>query len=220
MDVIPETINRVGGDFSRQYPIGMRHLTDAQALCLSEMLDADWVDPLQAGITTHLLTHPGHLFHAGTVMLLNPATRLVVCERDPVDTAMAIYMKWFEKSQVYDAAIDTIAEYIMVYRRLARHWEKVFPGRVMVVRYEDLVARPDECVAQVLMLHGLEWDDACADAHGQAVDPERVGLAGSGQGRSRVSTRFGRIADVYQAQQPLFEEALAEAEARVERLLP
>ncbi len=42
-----------------------------------------------------------------------------------------------------------------------RHWEQVLPGRVLEVRYEDMV-RDQEAQTRRLLEHcGLPWEEAC-----------------------------------------------------------
>ncbi len=214
LDTVHETLARSVKGLYRGYPESLRMLDAGAFEHLAERLDANWGDPVCHDVASYLLTHPGYLLHAGTIMLLNPATRLVLCERDPVDSALAIYLKWFEKKQPLAWDIDAIAHWITVSRRIAAHWAEVFPDRVSLVRYEQMVADPDATVTSVLAAHGLAWDPACGNEHGLDAGPGIVGLAGSSSVRSRVNSGFGRIGEYYAAQRPRFEHALERA-ARV-----
>lgn len=219
LDVLREVLKAGGPKFLQGYPWSVKGISEIGARRAAERLDAAWGDPLDPAIATHLVTMPNNIMHAGLVMLLNPATRLLVCERDASDTAMAIFMKYFDKVQHYAWEIDTIAEYICVYRHLARHWSEVFPGRVIWVRYEALLSQPDDAVRGILESYGLPWHEACANSNGVELSPEVVGYAGSGERRSRVNPAFARLAEAFSPYRGMFEAALQRAEARVDEAL-
>lgn len=214
LDTVHETLSRGINGLQKDYPESLRVLDETAFLHLAERLDANWGDPARDEITSYLLTHPGYLLHAATIMLLNPATRLVLCERDPVESALAIYLKWFEKKQLLAWNIDAIADWVIQGRRIAEHWAAVFPDRTSRVYYDDVLAAPDTTIRSVLADHELGWDPACGNEYGLQLDPSVVGLAGSSGVRSRVNPGFGRIGEVYAAQRPRFECALERAADR------
>lgn len=217
LDVLREVLKAGGGRFLQTYPHSVKGISEIGARRAAERLDAAWGDPLDPTIATHLVTMPNNIMHAGLVMLLNPATRLLVCERDAADTAMAIFMKYFEKDQHYAWEIDTIAEYICVYRRLARHWSRVFPGRVSWVRYEDLLMAPDAEVDRILKGYGLSWHEACANSAGLEVRPEVVGYAGSAERRTGFNSAFAALSERFASYRGLFTDALERAERRIDQ---
>ncbi len=45
------------------------------------------------------------------------------------------------------------------------HWDKVLPGRVLRVRYEDVVADLEGQTRRLLDYCGLHFEDACLDFH-------------------------------------------------------
>ena len=50
------------------------------------------------------------------------------------------------------------AQYYAVYRALMVHWHKVLPGRILDVRYEDLIAHQDVVSRRIIKHIGLPWD--------------------------------------------------------------
>jgi hypothetical protein len=213
--VVDEVLRRGGEDFYRDYPRSLLAMGSEASARAGELLDAAWGEPVVPGTVTHLLSAPGHYLHAGAIMLLNPASRVVICERDAVETCMAIFMKFFEKAQPYAWEIDTIAEYVAVYRRVLAHWRQVFPERVTYVSYEAMLEDPDGCVAGSLADHGLDWDDACANARAGHISPRQVGFGGSALARVSVTTDFTAMTSFYAPWLPLFSDAVARADERV-----
>ncbi|MDG1474422.1 MAG: sulfotransferase, partial [Porticoccaceae bacterium] len=45
------------------------------------------------------------------------------------------------------------------------HWDKVLPGRVLRVQYEDVVADLDTQVRRILEYCGLPFEDSCISFH-------------------------------------------------------
>nr|WP_026279026.1 sulfotransferase [Thioalkalivibrio sp. ARh3] len=215
LGALQELLAELPKDVRQRYPLWLRRIGGDELGRLRARMDAIWGDPRDDSIRAYLLTNPSNVLHVGTLMALNPDTRVIFCERDAVDTAMAIYMRCFARALPYAWALDTIAEYILVYHRLVDHWENLFPDRVQRVRYGDFLEAPDTHTRRVLSDHGLAWEDPCADAYGETVDPGQVGVAGSGRRRSRVNPAFARIGEEYADYRPAFERALEQARSRV-----
>ena len=213
--VIEEVLKRHGA--LESFPLVLEG-TGLDALkILGGHLDSAWGERPRDGIASHLVTTPGNIFYAGLLMSLEPSARLVLCRRDPFQNALAIYMKWFARSHPYAWALDTIAEQIAICDALGMHWRRCFPGRVITVNYDDMVADPDATTGRVLAAHGLEWDPACADGRAVAAQPDRVGLSGSSARRTAVDLKFSQISEIYAAQRERFDGEYAGACERVEQ---
>lgn len=89
---------------------------------------------------------------------LYPDLRIVHFLRDPRDVAKSsIGMGW--AGNVYygiDHWIETEADFQRVAGRLA-------PGQLLTVRYEDLIARPEEVLTGICTFAGCAWDPAMLD---------------------------------------------------------
>jgi hypothetical protein len=48
---------------------------------------------------------------------------------------------------------------------MMRHWDEVLPGRVLRVRYEDVVGDLEGQARRILEYCGLPWEDACLRFH-------------------------------------------------------
>ncbi len=105
----------------------------------------------------------------GAILAMFPQARFVNCRRHPLDTAISMYSQLFAEGAVaFTSRLDRIAGYYRLYEHAMDHWDRVLPGRVLHVRYEDLVTNP-EANARTLVSHaGLDWDPACLDFHKQA----------------------------------------------------
>jgi hypothetical protein len=73
--------------------------------------------------------------------------------------------QFFARGQEFCNGIEEIAGYYRTYLELMRHWDRVLPGRVLRVSYEDLVEDLDGSVRRILAHCGLEFDTACLEFH-------------------------------------------------------
>jgi hypothetical protein len=86
--------------------------------------------------------------------------------RDPVDTCMSSFAAHFTKGNEHTYDLAELGRYYRHYRALMAHWHEVLPpGRILDVRYEELVGDL-EGVARRLVSHcGLTWDARCLEFH-------------------------------------------------------
>lgn len=111
---------------------------------------------------------PGNAFYAGFIAQALPHARIVCLRRNPMDTVLANLRNLFAvSSRYYDYSYDLldIAAYFARFDRLIARWRDVLPGRMIEVRYEDLVADQEGETRRMLAHCGLEWSDACLAFH-------------------------------------------------------
>ena len=89
---------------------------------------------------------------------------MICLRRDPMDTVLGNFRQLFAlSSPYYDYSFDVVdtARYYVLFDRLMAFWHERLPGRILEVRYEDVV-RDQEAQTRRLLDHcGLPWDDAC-----------------------------------------------------------
>jgi len=61
--------------------------------------------------------------------------------------------------------MDELADYCVDFLRLTRFWLDKYPGRVMDLPYESLVANPEAEVRRLLGFCDLPFDPACVEFH-------------------------------------------------------
>jgi len=109
---------------------------------------------------------PSNFFFAGIIHLALPNARIIHSVRDPVDTCISCFSKLFtaEQSHTYDLA--ELGRYHRRYQTLMAHWHRVLPqGRILDVRYEDVVADLEGQARRILAHCGLDWDPHCLQFH-------------------------------------------------------
>lgn len=100
----------------------------------------------------------------GAIGLCLPAARFVRICRDPLDQAWSILKTRFLRARHWTYHPDDIARVLAVHNRLVERWELLFPGRFLTVRYEDLLADPENEVRRIAFFAGIDADAAAAAA--------------------------------------------------------
>ena len=108
---------------------------------------------------------PGNFIFAGLIHLALPNAAIIHTVRDPVDTCVSCFSKLFkEQPHTYDLA--ELGRYYRHYQALMAHWHRILPpGRILDVRYEDVVADLEGQARRIIAHCGLPWDPRCLDFH-------------------------------------------------------
>jgi Flp pilus assembly protein TadD len=117
------------------------------------------IDPTSLHVTDKV---PDNYLLIGLIRRLFPRARIIHCKRDPVDNCLSIYTNLFMTTPNYAHDKADLAFVYREYERLMRHWKSVVPqGAIFDVRYEELVAEPEDVARRLLAFCDLEWDDRC-----------------------------------------------------------
>jgi tetratricopeptide (TPR) repeat protein len=149
----PETVIASG----RLAPVAVGALYAARAAQHRRRADGRHIDKL-----------PANFMFAGHIARALPNASIVCLRRHPMDTVWSNYKNLFATTSSYYAYshdLLDIARYYARFDRLMAVWEQLFPGRILQLQYEDLVA-DQEAQSRRLFAHcGLEWTDAALDFH-------------------------------------------------------
>lgn len=113
---------------------------------------------------------PGNFHYAGIAARALPNAAIVCLRRNPMDTVLANFRNLFAiSSRYYDYSYDLldIAAYVAGFERLMVLWRTALPGRILELRYEDIVADQEGATRRLLGHCGLDWSDRCLDFHAQ-----------------------------------------------------
>lgn len=141
-------------------------------------LDDDRLDALAAGylasvgeivdLSGRFFTDkmPNNYAHIGLIRHLFPGAPIIHLSRDPMAVGWSLFRRRFETGQTYSSDLEDIAEFIAIHDRYMAHWNRLWPGGVLDVRYERLIADPETEIRRMLERAGLPWDPACLDHAG------------------------------------------------------
>lgn len=79
--------------------------------------------------------------------------------RDPVDTCLSCYTRFFTDRVDFSNDLGELGRYYRSYHKLMNHWREVLPpGSFLDVRYENVVADLEGQSRQLLEYCGLSWE--------------------------------------------------------------
>jgi tetratricopeptide (TPR) repeat protein len=94
-----------------------------------------------------------------------PQARFIDIRRDPMDCCFSNFTQSFSSAHASSFALRDIGQCYVDYVRLMTHLDRVAPGLVDHVVYEDLVEEPEPQVRRLLGSLGLAWDPAVLEFH-------------------------------------------------------
>lgn len=111
---------------------------------------------------------PLNFLYVGYIARAFPEARIVCLRRDPLDSVWSNYKHLFALgSPYYGFSYDLLdcAGYYARFDALMALWRVLFPGRVLELGYEALLADQEGQTRALLAHCGLEWDAACLAFH-------------------------------------------------------
>ena len=108
---------------------------------------------------------PNNFRHLGLIHLILPNARIIDVRREPMALGFSIFKQLFANGQRFAYSLEEIARYYRMYVELMAHWERVLPGQILRVQYEDLVSELEPTVRRMLDFCGLGFEPDCVDFH-------------------------------------------------------
>jgi hypothetical protein len=109
---------------------------------------------------------PNNFWHIGLIHLMLPQSTIIDVRREPMACCFSNLKQLFgTTNQEFTYNARHLARHYRIYLDLMRHWDKVLPGRVLKVCYEDLVDDLDGSVRRLLSHCGLAFEPACLAFH-------------------------------------------------------
>ena len=108
---------------------------------------------------------PNNFMHIGLIHLILPNATIIDARRRPMATCFSGFTQLFARGQAFTYGLKNIGRYYRAYVDLMDHWDRVLPGKVLRVHYEDVVADTQKQVRRVLDHCGLEFEQDCLQFH-------------------------------------------------------
>ena len=102
---------------------------------------------------------PNNFPYVGFLHLILPNAKIIDARRHPLDSCFGTLKQLFAKGQNFSYDLFDLAQYYIDYDRLMAHWDKVLPGKVLRVQYEDNVMDQETQARRMIAHCGLEWED-------------------------------------------------------------
>jgi hypothetical protein len=108
---------------------------------------------------------PMNYLYLGAIHRAMPRAKLILVNRDPIDSCFAMYRILFGEAYPFSYDFDDLANYYAAYERLMNHWRASLGDTLYEVTYEQLVSEPSRVGAGVAAYCGLEWNDEAVEVH-------------------------------------------------------
>jgi tetratricopeptide (TPR) repeat protein len=196
------------------YARAVRNLTDADSRSLGETYMELTRRRRKLGrpfFTDKALTN---FVNTGLIQLILPKAKIIDVRRHPLDCGWSCFKSHFPGGQPFSHDLSDIGRQYTDYLRLMAHFDRVLPGRIHRVIYEDLVANPETEVRRLFDYLGLPFEEQCLRFHENkrlvrtlSGDQVRVPLYKSGVGQWRpyeqwlgpLKTALGDVLTYYPA---------------------
>lgn len=107
---------------------------------------------------------PLNFLYAGFIAQALPNAKIVCLRRHPLDTCLSNFRQLFALNfSYYNYSYDLLdtGRYYLLFNQLMRFWRERFPGAILEVQYESLVADTEPQTRRLIEWCGLPWENAC-----------------------------------------------------------
>jgi hypothetical protein len=162
--LVQDLQGRAGKDSTPGYPAILAELDPEEFKRLGEDYLAH-TRLYRAGKPFFIDKMPNNFRHLGLIHLMLPNARIIDVRREPLACCFANYQQLFAAGQQFTYGVDDITRYYRMYVELMNHWERVLPGKILQIQYEDVVADLEGSVRRLLEFCQLDFEPACVEFH-------------------------------------------------------
>jgi tetratricopeptide (TPR) repeat protein len=121
--------------------------------------------PLRSGKPHFIDKMPNNFSHVGLIHAMLPRAIIIDARRHPLDCCFSTFKQYFAEGQSFSYDLSDLGRYYRCYLALMDHWNRVLPGRVLHLQYEELVRDPEHQIRMLLTQCGLPFEAACLSFH-------------------------------------------------------
>jgi tetratricopeptide (TPR) repeat protein len=148
-DGYPESVRALSAD--ELTGLGRRYIEETRAL--------------RTGKPRFIDKMPNNFSHVGLIHAILPNARIIDARRHPMDACFSNYKQHFAHGQSFSYDLTDLGRYYRCYLALMDHWDRVLPGRVLHIQYEQLIRDPESTVRRLLAYCGLPFEAATLNFH-------------------------------------------------------
>ena len=158
-------INAIAGRLEGTFPEALREL-DIEVF---EALGEEYLDDIRTLRATSrprfIDKMPDNFRNIGLIHLILPNAKIIDIRRHPLACGFSNFKQDFELGYTFANDLTDFGRYYLDYVELMAHWDRVLPGKVHRVFYENLIADPRSEIGCALGNIGLDFDERCLRFH-------------------------------------------------------
>lgn len=108
---------------------------------------------------------PNNWVHVPLIHLILPNATIIDARRHPLGCCFSNFKQHFARGQGFSYSLEDMGRYYRDYVRLMAHVDRVLPGRVHRVIYEQMVDDTEAEVRALLAACGLDFERQCLAFH-------------------------------------------------------
>ncbi|MDH4398893.1 tetratricopeptide repeat-containing sulfotransferase family protein [Sphingorhabdus sp.] len=148
-----------------EYPGSLADLTHEDVTRFGEEFIRDTQIYRKGGSPFFIDKMPNNFRHIGLIHMILPNAKIIDARRGAMGCCFSGFKQLFAEGQEFTYGLQEIGQYYSDYVRLMDHWDTVLPGKILRVRYEDVVADLETQVRRLLDHCGLPFEEACLNFH-------------------------------------------------------
>jgi tetratricopeptide (TPR) repeat protein len=147
------------------YPQSLTRLSRAEFTALGERYLAQTRAYRQQGRQRFIDKMGANFQHVGLIHLMLPNARIIDARRSALGCCFANFKQHFNSGAWFSYSLEDLGRYYRDYVRLMAHFDRVLPGRIHRVCYEELVQDLEGEVRRLLDYCGLPFEAQCLRFH-------------------------------------------------------
>ena len=152
-------------DEEARYPANLGELSHEE---LNEFGDAYIRDTMihrKKGRPYFIDKMPNNFRHIGLIHMILPNAKIIDARRGAMGCCFSGFKQLFAEGQEFTYGLEEIGHYYKDYVALMAHFDAVLPGKILRVKYEDVVSDLETQVRRLLDFCGLAFEQSCIDFH-------------------------------------------------------
>lgn len=149
------------GEQRSDYPQVLKDVDATRSRVLGESYIAR-TQTLRKSDRPHFTDKMGANFvNLGLIHLILPNARVVDVRRHPLGCCFSCFAQIFPEGQKNAYRLDDLGRYYRDYADLMSHFDRVLPGRMHRILYENLISEPEAEIRKLLNYLGLPFEESC-----------------------------------------------------------
>ena len=108
---------------------------------------------------------PNNFAYTGFIKAILPNAKIIDARRHPMDSCLGSFKQHFAKGQTFTYDLFELGEFYLEYDKMMAHWDRVLPGSVLRVDYENVVENLEDEVKRILAFCELPFEEGCVRFH-------------------------------------------------------
>ncbi len=101
---------------------------------------------------------PANFSHIGLIQLILPNAKIIDARRNPAASSFSMFKTYSSKGRL---RLNELGRFYRDYVEYMAHFDRVLPGRIHRVIYEELIADPETQTRKLLDYLGLPFEESC-----------------------------------------------------------